>query len=60
MTEPVRFDVMLSYRDQKEVIELVRVAAREANIRPAQFIRSAVHLALQMAGHSTTNIGGDE
>ena len=56
MTKPIRFDKMIAYRDAPAVIKLVHRAAREAGIKPSQFIRSAVALSLTMSGFDTRAI----
>ena len=48
---PVKYGSLIVLRDRPEVIRLVRKASREAGIKQSQFVRSAVAMALQMAGH---------
>jgi hypothetical protein len=49
--EAVRYSAMIAYRDQRAIVRLVHKASREAGIKPSQFVRSAVAMALQMSGY---------
>jgi hypothetical protein len=58
MTAPVRYDAMIAYRDQPAIVALVHKASREAGVKPSQFVRSAVAMALTMQGFDTSAIAG--
>jgi hypothetical protein len=53
-TKPVRYTSLFALKMDPAVLDLVHEASREAGIKPSQFVRSAIALALQMAGHDTT------
>jgi hypothetical protein len=53
---PVRYNVMIAFRERPEIIEVIHQAAREANVKPSQWLRSAALMSLTMQGFDTANI----
>ena len=54
--KPVRYDCAIAFRAQPEIVAMVHEAAREAGVKPSQFIRSAISMALTISGFDTTQI----